>query len=198
MKLPTPNHNLNYFKDIFYLEYQNKSIKKENKEYYLIYFNSNRIIMQILNCNSLLPILLLFQPFLNPNNRVWKLQMGWLPWMNSWKNSSPKNTKEAIASPRTDYCKYDNQILTLFTSSLYLAALVSTFRASHVTRNRGCRASIICGSISFFSGAIMKPLLRTSQCLSSAFYSLFAFSILLFWYFKWYILKIIKFMIRSW
>lgn len=55
----------------------------------------------------------------------------------------------------TDYCKYDNQILTLFTSSLYLAALVSTFGASHVTRNKGRRASIICGSISFFAGAIM-------------------------------------------
>lgn len=55
----------------------------------------------------------------------------------------------------TDYCKYDNQILTLFTSSLYLAALVSTFGASYVTRNKGRRASIICGSISFFAGAIM-------------------------------------------
>ncbi|KAH6779021.1 sugar transporter 14 [Perilla frutescens var. hirtella] len=55
----------------------------------------------------------------------------------------------------TDYCKYDNQILTLFTSSLYLAALISTFGASHVTRNKGRRASIICGSISFFAGAVI-------------------------------------------
>ncbi|KAG8376050.1 hypothetical protein BUALT_Bualt09G0023300 [Buddleja alternifolia] len=46
----------------------------------------------------------------------------------------------------TDYCKYDNQILTLFTSSLYFAALVSTFGASYVTRNKGRRASILCGS----------------------------------------------------
>lgn len=55
----------------------------------------------------------------------------------------------------TDYCKYDNQILTLFTSSLYIAALVSTFAASYITRNKGRRASIICGSISFFMGAIL-------------------------------------------
>ncbi|KAL0337373.1 UNVERIFIED_CONTAM: Sugar transport protein 14 [Sesamum calycinum] len=55
----------------------------------------------------------------------------------------------------TDYCKYDNQLLTLFTSSLYFAALVSTFGASYVTRNKGRRASIICGSISFFAGAIL-------------------------------------------
>ncbi|KAK4481240.1 hypothetical protein RD792_012123 [Penstemon davidsonii] len=55
----------------------------------------------------------------------------------------------------TDYCKYDNQILTLFTSSLYIAALVSTFGASYVTRNKGRKASIICGSISFFAGAVL-------------------------------------------
>ncbi|KAI6679524.1 hypothetical protein NL676_033405 [Syzygium grande] len=45
----------------------------------------------------------------------------------------------------TDYCKYDNQILTLFTSSLYFAGLVSTFAASHYHR----------GSISFFFGAVL-------------------------------------------
>ncbi|KAJ0881680.1 putative major facilitator, sugar transporter, major facilitator superfamily [Helianthus annuus] len=55
----------------------------------------------------------------------------------------------------TDYCKYDNQILTLFTSSLYFAALVSTFFASHVTRNRGRRASILWGAVSFFLGAVV-------------------------------------------
>ncbi|CAN4097519.1 unnamed protein product [Withania somnifera] len=55
----------------------------------------------------------------------------------------------------TDYCKYDNQILTLFTSSLYFAALVSTFGASHVTRKKGRRASILCGAVSFFLGAIL-------------------------------------------
>ncbi|KAF6164189.1 hypothetical protein GIB67_010159 [Kingdonia uniflora] len=55
----------------------------------------------------------------------------------------------------TDYCKYDNQLLTLFTSSLYFAGLVSTFAASHVTRNKGRKISIICGSISFFLGAVL-------------------------------------------
>lgn len=55
----------------------------------------------------------------------------------------------------TDYCKYDNQILTLFTSSLYFAGLVSTFGASYVTRSKGRRISILCGSLSFFAGAIV-------------------------------------------
>ncbi|PIA42818.1 hypothetical protein AQUCO_02000335v1 [Aquilegia coerulea] len=55
----------------------------------------------------------------------------------------------------TDYCKYDNQLLTLFTSSLYFAGLISTFGASYVTRAKGRRISIICGSISFFLGAVV-------------------------------------------
>jgi MFS family permease len=55
----------------------------------------------------------------------------------------------------TDYCKYDDQMLTLFTSSLYFAALVSTFGASSLTKNKGRKASIVVGSISFFIGAVM-------------------------------------------
>nr|GMD93308.1 sugar transport protein 14-like [Ipomoea batatas] len=55
----------------------------------------------------------------------------------------------------TDYCKYDNQILTLFTSSLYFAALISTFGASYVTRYKGRKASILWGATSFFVGAVI-------------------------------------------
>lgn len=55
----------------------------------------------------------------------------------------------------TDYCKYNDQILTLFTSSLYFSALVVTFLASYVTRTYGRRISIICGSISFFLGGVL-------------------------------------------
>ncbi|XP_058074249.1 sugar transport protein 14 [Magnolia sinica] len=55
----------------------------------------------------------------------------------------------------TDYCKYDNQLLTLFTSSLYFAGLASTFGASYLTRTRGRRASILFGAVSFFLGAVV-------------------------------------------
>lgn len=55
----------------------------------------------------------------------------------------------------TDYCKYDNQILTLFTSSLYFAGLLSTFAASPVTRKYGRRVSILTGAVSFFLGGIV-------------------------------------------
>ncbi|XP_077210066.1 sugar transport protein 14-like [Tasmannia lanceolata] len=54
----------------------------------------------------------------------------------------------------TDYCKYDNQILTLFTSSLYFAGLVSTFGASYLTRAKGRKASILFGACCFFVGAV--------------------------------------------
>lgn len=55
----------------------------------------------------------------------------------------------------TDYCKYDNQVLTLFTSSLYFSALVMTFFASYLTRNKGRKATIIVGALSFLIGAIL-------------------------------------------
>lgn len=55
----------------------------------------------------------------------------------------------------TDYCKYDNQVLTLFTSSLYFAGLVFTFAASYVTRVYGRRISIIVGGASFFVGGAL-------------------------------------------
>lgn len=52
-----------------------------------------------------------------------------------------------------NYCKYNNQGLAAFTSSLYLAGLVATLVASPITRLYGRRASIICGGISFLVGA---------------------------------------------
>jgi len=55
----------------------------------------------------------------------------------------------------TDYCKYDNQILTLFTSSLYFAGLVATYGASFVTRTYGRKTSILVGACSFFIGAVL-------------------------------------------
>ncbi|KAF5749556.1 sugar transport protein 7 isoform X1 [Tripterygium wilfordii] len=53
----------------------------------------------------------------------------------------------------SNYCKYDNQGLAAFTSSLYLAGMVASVVASPVTRNYGRKASIICGGISFLVGA---------------------------------------------
>ncbi|KAL9667942.1 hypothetical protein QQ045_002312 [Rhodiola kirilowii] len=54
-----------------------------------------------------------------------------------------------------NYCKYNNQGLAAFTSSLYLAGLVATLVASPITRLYGRRASIICGGLSFLVGAAL-------------------------------------------
>ncbi|KAM7508301.1 hypothetical protein LguiA_018754 [Lonicera macranthoides] len=63
-----------------------------------------------------------------------------------------KNKKHAHEN---NYCKYNNQGLAAFTSSLYLAGLVATIAASPVTRKYGRRISIICGGISFLVGAAL-------------------------------------------
>ncbi|KAL0403935.1 UNVERIFIED_CONTAM: Sugar carrier protein A [Sesamum radiatum] len=54
-----------------------------------------------------------------------------------------------------NYCKYNNQGLAAFTSSLYLAGLVASLVASPITRKYGRRGSIICGGISFMIGAAL-------------------------------------------
>lgn len=55
----------------------------------------------------------------------------------------------------SQYCKFDNQLLTLFTSSLYLAALVASFFASTTTRMMGRRTSMFAGGLFFFVGALL-------------------------------------------
>lgn len=54
-----------------------------------------------------------------------------------------------------EYCKFNSQMLQLFTSSLYLAALVASFFASAITRVYGRKVSMCFGGISFLVGAIL-------------------------------------------
>ncbi|KAF7838953.1 sugar transport protein 10-like [Senna tora] len=53
------------------------------------------------------------------------------------------------------YCKFDNELLTLFTSSLYLAALVASFFASITTRILGRKPSMFIGGLFFLVGALL-------------------------------------------
>ncbi|KAK4476946.1 hypothetical protein RD792_016115 [Penstemon davidsonii] len=53
------------------------------------------------------------------------------------------------------YCKFSDKNLTLFTSSLYLAALVSSMVAGTVTRVFGRKLSMIFGGLLFLTGAIL-------------------------------------------
>lgn len=53
------------------------------------------------------------------------------------------------------YCKFDSETLTMFTSSLYLAALLSSIVASTVTRKLGRKLSMLFGGVLFLAGALL-------------------------------------------
>lgn len=54
-----------------------------------------------------------------------------------------------------NYCKYDNQYLQLFTSSLYLAAMVSSLIASKCCRSFGRKPTMQYASLFFLIGAVL-------------------------------------------
>ncbi|GAB2303054.1 Transcription factor stp1 [Dionaea muscipula] len=68
--------------------------------------------------------------------------------------------KEEADESTNQYCKFDSQILTMFTSSLYLAALLSSTVASTVTRKFGRKLSMLFGGVLFFSGALINGFAR--------------------------------------
>ncbi|CAI9091998.1 OLC1v1027128C4 [Oldenlandia corymbosa var. corymbosa] len=55
----------------------------------------------------------------------------------------------------SNYCKFDSQLLTSFTSSLYVAGLIASFFASSFTRDFGRKPSILVGGASFLIGAVL-------------------------------------------
>lgn len=58
-------------------------------------------------------------------------------------------------SSTNQYCKFNSETLTMFTSSLYLAALGSSIVASWVTRTMGRKLSMLFGGILFLAGALI-------------------------------------------
>nr|GEU56645.1 sugar transport protein 13-like [Tanacetum cinerariifolium] len=54
----------------------------------------------------------------------------------------------------SNYCKYDNQGLQLFTSSLYLAGLTATFFASYTTRQLERRLTMLIAGVFFIIGVV--------------------------------------------
>ncbi|KAL6845732.1 hypothetical protein ACP4OV_024307 [Aristida adscensionis] len=51
------------------------------------------------------------------------------------------------------YCKYDNHLLTTFTSSMFLAGMLSSIVASPVTRRVGRQATMLVGGAMFLAGS---------------------------------------------
>lgn len=66
--------------------------------------------------------------------------------------------KEQEVVETNQYCKFDSTLLTLFTSSLYLAALVASLFASDITKRCGRRVSMLGGGLIFLAGAILNGL----------------------------------------
>ncbi|GKV19129.1 hypothetical protein SLEP1_g29423 [Rubroshorea leprosula] len=63
--------------------------------------------------------------------------------------------KQQNDNSKNQYCKYNSETLTLFTSSLYLAALLASLVASTVTRKFGRKLSMLFGGLLFFAGALI-------------------------------------------
>lgn len=61
--------------------------------------------------------------------------------------------KEALDTSTNQYCKFDSLALTMFTSSLYLAALLASFVGSWVTKAFGRKKSMLLGGFVFLVGA---------------------------------------------
>ncbi|OEL12916.1 Hexose carrier protein HEX6 [Dichanthelium oligosanthes] len=53
----------------------------------------------------------------------------------------------------SSYCRFDSQLLTAFTSSLYVAGLITTFFATAVTARCGRRPSMIVAGVAIIAGA---------------------------------------------
>ncbi|XP_047312785.1 sugar transport protein 12-like [Impatiens glandulifera] len=63
--------------------------------------------------------------------------------------------QEEMVQSNSQYCKFNSQSLTMFTSSLYLAALVASFVAARVTKSLGRRWSMLLGGTIFLCGALL-------------------------------------------
>lgn len=71
------------------------------------------------------------------------------------KKFFPVVYRKTISGHRdSNYCKYDNQGLQLFTSSLYLAGLTATFFASYTTRKLGRRLTMLIAGVFFIVGVV--------------------------------------------
>ncbi|KAH7445680.1 hypothetical protein KP509_01G020100 [Ceratopteris richardii] len=67
----------------------------------------------------------------------------------------PNVYKSRNAFHQGNYCRYDNQVFQLFSSSLYIAALLTSFVAGSLTRKLGHRSSMRTAGALFIAGTIL-------------------------------------------
>jgi MFS family permease len=77
------------------------------------------------------------------------------PFLIKFFPSVYRKEQAAEKNQSNQYCKFDSPLLTMFTSSLYLAALVASFFASTVTRVAGRKWSMFGGGVTFLVGAAL-------------------------------------------
>ena len=65
----------------------------------------------------------------------------------------PKVHERKLHAKENNYCKYDDQLLQLFMSSLYRAALVASFFVSKACTKLGRKLTILVASGFFLAGA---------------------------------------------
>ncbi|KAI5649115.1 hypothetical protein M9H77_35120 [Catharanthus roseus] len=71
------------------------------------------------------------------------------------KKFFPSVYRKKLGAKENNYCKFDDQTLQLFTSSLYLAALVASFGASKACSWLGRKPTILMASTFFILGAVV-------------------------------------------
>ncbi|XP_058208513.1 sugar transport protein 8-like [Rhododendron vialii] len=67
----------------------------------------------------------------------------------------PRVYERKLHAKENNYCKFDDQMLQLFTSSLYLAALVASFGASKACTVIGRKLTILVAATFFMAGAVV-------------------------------------------
>ncbi|KAJ4955505.1 hypothetical protein NE237_012288 [Protea cynaroides] len=67
----------------------------------------------------------------------------------------PSVYEKKLHAKEDNYCKYNNQVLQLFTSAMFLAALLASFVASKVCDKAGRKWTIRWASLLFISGAVL-------------------------------------------
>ena len=84
------------------------------------------------------------------------VEPGGVTQMDSFLSKFFPDVIEGRKNAKVDaYCKYDNQWLTAFTSSLWIAGTLSSLVASRVTRRVGRQAIMLIGGTLFLTGSII-------------------------------------------
>lgn len=84
------------------------------------------------------------------------VESGGVTQMESFLSKFFPEVQSRMKIPKHDaYCKYDNQWLTAFTSSLFIAGTLSSLVASQVTRRVGRQAIMLIGGVMFLVGSVI-------------------------------------------